>query len=69
MNSEDTRTLPRTTGIERAHTSAEGIGMVSTVSIGIADIVDIASMAGTHNYTHIETFCLTPIENVALYAN
>lgn len=52
MRSEDTRTLPRRTGMEGAHRTAVSIGIASTVGIGIA------SMASTHNYIHIETFVL-----------
>lgn len=56
MRSEDTRTLPRRTSMEgAAHRTAVRIGIVSTVGIGIASM---ASMAGTHNHIHIETFVL-----------
>jgi hypothetical protein len=55
MRSEDTRTLPRRTGMEGAHRTALGIGIAS-----IADIagIGIASIADVHNYIHIETFVL-----------
>lgn len=60
MRSEDTRTLPRRTGMEGAHRTAVSIGIANTVGIGIASTVGIgiASMASTHNYIHIETFVL-----------
>jgi hypothetical protein len=74
MRSEHTRTprtLPRRTGMERAHRTAARIEMANTVGIGIASrlSIGIASMASTHNHNHIETFVLYQFEEVTLSTN